>query len=107
MPTSTTPALSSEAPLPSAPPTFYREFFQLLLHIDLLAVEKVQNADHFGELGREEDQLIVWTHAEGGDLRRCEADATRVTVGADTCSAAGTHVIDAAPTARLCVFNCR
>lgn len=96
------PALSLETHLRSAWPTFYREFFQLLLHIDLLAVKKVENADDFGELGREEEKLVVWTHAEGGDLWRCEADAARVIVGADTCSAAGTHVIDAAPTARLC-----
>lgn len=95
------PARSLETRLRSARPTFYREFFQLLLQIHLLAVEKVEDADDFGDLGREEEKLVVWTHAEGGDLRRCEADAARVI---DTSSAAGTHVIDAA---RLCVLNCR
>lgn len=101
------PGLSLETRLPSARPTFYREFVQLLLQIDLLAVEKVENADDFGNLGGEEEKLVVWTHAEGGDLRGCEADATHVIVGADTCSAARTHVIDAAPKAHLCVLNCR
>lgn len=90
-----------------ASPTFYREFFQLILQIDLLAVEKVENADDLGDLGREEEELVVWTDAVGGNLRGCQADATRVIFGADTCLAAGTHVIDAAPTVLLCVLNCR
>lgn len=47
------------------PPTLHCEFIQLVLEIDLLAIEIVKNVDHFGELGREEDKLVVWTHAEG------------------------------------------
>lgn len=96
------PAPPMKTCLRSARPTFEREFFQLLLHIDLLAFKKVENVDDFGDLGWEEEKLVVWSHFEGGDLWRCEADAARVIIGADTCSAAGTHVIDAAPTARLC-----
>ena len=48
-----------------APPTVYFEPAQLFLEIDLLAFEKVENVDHFGKLGREEEQLVVGTDAEG------------------------------------------
>lgn len=46
------------------PPTLHREFIQRVLDIDL-AIEIVNNVDHFGELRREEEKLVVWTHAEG------------------------------------------
>lgn len=60
-----TPNLVGSGPLRHARPTVYFELLQLSLQIDRLAVEKVENVDHFGKLGGEEEQLVVWTHAEG------------------------------------------
>lgn len=68
-----------------AQPTVHCEPVQLSLEIDRLAVEKVQNVDHFIKLGREEEDLVVWTHAEGWNLCRCQADWTQVIFDASTC----------------------
>lgn len=87
--------------------TIYFELGQPSLDVDRLVFEKVENVDHFGELGREEEQLVVWTHAEGWNLCRCQAEETQVTFEASTCSAAGTCVIDTAPIELLCASNRR